>query len=158
MKKTALQLRISTILALLCCISNFTMAQQNGTPTDTSRFKLYRTSPVWKDMLDDPNANYFEVQKAFELFWSGKELPVEEDEIIGEDHRLKNNFINRTFNAKELREQQERDALAFDYKRYHWWLIKMEPYVQEDGRILTMEQRLELWKKHYEELNKQDGK
>jgi hypothetical protein len=152
MKKNALQSIISTIFLLICCI-NISMSQ-----TDTARYRLYRSSAIWKDMLDDPNANYFEVQKAFELFWSGKERPLEEDEIIGESHRLKNNFINRTFNAKELKEQQLLDALAFDIKRYHWWLIKMEPYVQEDGSIMSMEQRLELWKNHYEELNKQEGK
>jgi hypothetical protein len=156
--KNALQF-ISTIF-FFCCI-NVAMAQQSGPETgatDTTFYQLYRSSPVWKDMLDDPNASYFEVQKAFELFWAGKEQPLEEDEIIGESHRLKNNFINRTFNAKELKEQQLVDALAFDLKRYRWWLIKMEPYVQADGSIMSMEQRLELWKKHYEELKQQEDK
>ena len=142
------------MLILVFCIGNLVKAQQGTAAMDTSRFQLYRTNPVWKDMIDDSTANYFEVQKAFELFWNGKELPEEEDEIIGEGRKLKNNFLTRTFNARELKAQQERDALSFDYKRYRWWLIKMEPYVQDDGSILSPAKRLGLWRQHYEELNK----
>ena len=122
---------------------------------DTSRYRIYRDTPVWKDMLDDTTANYFEVQKAFALFWEGKELPEEEDDVIGENGRLQNNFINRVFRGEELRSQQLRDAYAFDYKRYQHWLLRMEPYVQEDGRILYPYERLQLWRQHYEELDNQ---
>jgi hypothetical protein len=149
------------ILALTLCITGHTKAQKNEPAhpgADTSRFATYRENPVWKDMINDQNVNYFEVQKAFELFWCNKEMPAEEDEIIGEKRKLKNNLINRTFNSKELKEQQQRDALSFDCKRYRWWLIKTEPYVQDDGSIMSLEKRLELWKKHYEELNGQSTK
>jgi hypothetical protein len=120
--------------------------------------ELYKKKPVWKDMLDDPNANFFEVQKAFQLFWEGKELPLEEDEIIGEKRNLKNNLINRTFNARELKEQAEREALLFDCKKYRWWLKKTEPYIHDDGSIMSYEERLELWQRHYEELTNQGNK
>lgn len=123
------------------------------------KYKMYQVKPLWKDMLEDTTVNYFEVQKAFSLFWEGKELPAEENEIIGENKgKLKNNFINRVFNSKELKEQQERAALSFDCKKYRRWLIINEPYVQDDGSIMTPHQRLELWRKHYEELGEQTKK
>jgi hypothetical protein len=119
---------------------------------DTSKFALYRFEPVWKDMINDTSANFFEVQKAFELFWNGKELPKEEDDIIGEKAKLKNTFINKIFNSRELKEQQLRESLAFDYKRYRRWIIKMAPYVKDDGSILTPTERIQLWQKHNDEL------
>lgn len=155
MKRISFNLKISFCFLWVLCTHNYISAQE---PADTSRFITYRLTPVWKDMINDSTANYFEVQKAFELFWKDKELPEEEDEVIGEKRRLKNNFVNRIFNQKELKEQQLRDELAFDYKRYQWWLIKMQPYVLDDGSILSPQQRVELWKKHYEELNEQSSK
>jgi hypothetical protein len=151
------------ILLILLLYARLHAQQIQGTTKDQLKSEasvtaLYKASPVWKEMLDDPNANFFEVQKAFQLFWEGKEQPQEEDEIIGEKRNLKNNLINRTFNARELKEQAEREALLFDCKKYHWWLKKTEPYVRDDGSIMSYEERLELWKKHYEELANQDNK
>lgn len=155
MKKQFQRLIRLSVLGMLVCSFTLAVAQ---TQSDASKIALYKTSPVWKDMMNDPNANYFEVQRAFELFWEGKELPLEEDDIIGEKRKLKNNLINRTFNARELKEQQEREALTFDCKKYRWWLKKTEPYIHDDGSIMSSEERLELWKKHYEELNDQGNK
>jgi hypothetical protein len=149
-----MRLLTGTLLGALLIISTLNSKAQQASTSDTTRYKLYRTDPVWINMLDDTTANYFEVQKAFALFWEGKPLPEEEEEVIGEKGRLKNNLINRLFNARELKEQALREAYAFDYKRYRRWLIKMEPYVKEDGSIMTPSERLQLWKDHYSELEK----
>jgi len=157
--KNKFQRTVSAVsLSLALCLTGLTYAQQNqstsaASQTEESKLALYKTSPVWKDMMEDPNANFFEVQKAFQLFWDGKEMPLEEDEIIGEKRRLKNNFLNRTFYARELKEQILCESLAFDCKKYRWWLIKTEPYIHDDGSIMSSEEKLELWKRHYEELN-----
>lgn len=144
-------MRFFTFFILGLCIHNLSFAQTEQI-SDKAKLALYRSTPVWKDMIADTNANYFEVQQAFELFWEGKELPTEEDEIIGEKRKLKNNFINRTFNASELKAQQLKEELAFDYKKYTWWLLKMQPYVKDDGSIMTPTERLQLWKQQ-QELN-----
>ncbi len=160
MKKMLSKIMLTCMLLLGLSLNQLIQAQQAvsvGIATDTSKFAAYRAKPLWKDMLNNPTANYFEVQKAFELFWAGKEIPQGEEEIIGE-HHLKNNMVNRVFNAKELKEQKERDALSFDCKKYRWWLIQNEPYIMDDGSIMSPEARLELWKKHYEELNEQKNK
>jgi hypothetical protein len=145
-------------------VSHCARAQQQitlATPLvqiDTSKYTIYRTNPVWQEMLDDSSANFFEVQKAYALFWAGKEIPGDENEIIGDGPRLKNNLVNKLFNAKELEEQKERDQLSFSCKKYRWWVIKTEPFVQEDGSILPPYERLKLWKKHSDELNDNGNK
>jgi hypothetical protein len=150
-------LHLGTAMLVMVVLANVpAAAQQSPPPNDSSKIILYASEPVWKDMLDDPNANYFEVQRAFTLFWENRELPLDEDDIIGESRKLKNNLLNRTFNSKELKAQMEREALAFDCKKYRWWLLKTEPFIHEDGSIMTTEERLEIWKKHYEELEGQN--
>lgn len=150
-------MRFFTFFVLSLFIPKLFLAQTNNLLTDKAKLDLYRSKPVWKEMIADTNANYFEVQKAFELFWEGKELPTEEDEIIGEKRKLKNNFINRTFNAGELKAQLLKEELSFDYKKYRWWLIKTEPYVKDDGSIMTPSERLELWKEQ-KKANNSDTK
>jgi hypothetical protein len=154
---------ISALQAGICTFGQV-KAQQNepvniaSGQTQTSETTSYKDYPMWKDMINDPHANFFEVQKAFQVFWEGKSLPTDEDDIIGEKRKLKNNLINRTFNAGELKEQAEREALAFDCRKYRWWLIKTEPFIHDDGSIMSDEEQLELWKNHYEELNEQNKK
>lgn len=148
-------MKFFTFLILGVCSHSLTLAQSDN--PDKAKLSLYRSTPIWKEMIADTNANYFEVQHAFELFWEGKELPTEEDEIIGEKRKLKNNFINRTFNAAELKAQQLKEELAFDYKKYQWWLLKMQPYVKDDGSIMTPTERLQLWKQQ-QDLNTSDSK
>lgn len=36
--------------------------------------KDYHTYPYWIDMMQDPNANFFETQKAFYQYWEGREV------------------------------------------------------------------------------------
>ena len=85
---------------------------------------------------------------------------MEEAEMMNEkEGRLKNNFVNKLFKAKELKEQQEErelEALAFEIKKFRRWLIQTEPYIHDDGSIMSTEEKLALYKKHYEELTKYD--
>ena len=34
----------------------------------------YREKPLWVDMMQDPDANFYETQKAFQLYWEGREI------------------------------------------------------------------------------------
>lgn len=36
--------------------------------------KEYREKPLWVNMMQDPEANFYETQKAFELYWEGREI------------------------------------------------------------------------------------
>jgi len=135
------------ILVLFSATKNKLNAQQSTPPLD------YTAYPHWVRMMDDPQANFFETQKAFEQFWAGKEMPLEEGEIIGSKRALKNSFFNRVFNPQELKHQEEMEAFAFQCKKYRHWVIVTEPYIHSDGSIMSPEERLALWQNHYAELN-----
>ncbi|HXC04283.1 MAG TPA: hypothetical protein VNZ86_05980 [Bacteroidia bacterium] len=139
---------LPVFICLFFASLNPVKAQQANASIDYARY------PYWIVLMDDPKANFFEVQKAFDAFWAGKQMPPEENDIIGEQGKmLKNTYFNRLFNAKELKEQQEREQLAFACKRYRHWVLITEPYLLPDGTIMSPEQRLILWQNHLSELN-----
>ncbi len=49
-------------------ISVFAQTESNKAAKDTANF------PYWIKMMKDPNANFFETQKAFEKYWDNKEI------------------------------------------------------------------------------------
>ncbi len=55
----------TTIVFLAFSISNSAFSQNSG--KDTSDY------PYWIEMMQDPSANFFETQKAFEMYWDGRE-------------------------------------------------------------------------------------
>lgn len=44
------------------------------TAQDTSVVKDYHSYPYWIEMMQDPDANFFETQKAFYNYWDGREM------------------------------------------------------------------------------------
>ena len=103
-----------------------------------------RTHPVWIQMMDNKNVNYYDAQKAFELFWEGRELPVEEHELLNADNKEKEkkNFISK----KRKNKGQAAIDYAFEYKRFKNWLIKNESLIKNDGTLLKPDERIEQWK------------
>lgn len=91
--------------------------------------------------MDDPNANFFEVEKAYELYWERHEKPEGEHEEIGE-HAEREKIPSKRRQRKISAENDLRLAV----KRYEVWNDQTRPYVQPDGRILSTEERLEIWK------------
>lgn len=57
-------------IASMVILSAFAFAQSENenVGTDTSNF------PFWIEMMQNPNANFFETQKAFEQYWEGREI------------------------------------------------------------------------------------
>lgn len=110
--------------------------------------KEYERKPLWIQMMNDPAVNYFEAKKAFDLFWKNKPLPTEEDEIMGEQHgsgEKRRSFLKELFKSKKERQEEESQRYAFDYKKFKHWERLVLPYVQEDGRILSQDEKLKLW-------------
>ena len=105
--------------------------------------KNYTKYPVWIGMMND-SANYLEAVKAFNQYWSKHPKPTEEDEVIGE-HRKKEKMGWKAERAEER--QEESNKLAFQYKRFKWWQMKVEPWVQDDGSILSKEKQQEIERK-----------
>lgn len=124
---------------LLISISTFSFSQNSKSSTD------YSKHPYWIEMMDDSNVNYFEAIKAYDEFWAIRKKPREEDEIIGE--KRKKSLWERIFSTREERQEVEFRKYKFPCKKFEQWKFVMQPYVQPDGRVLSTEEQLELWKK-----------
>lgn len=129
--------------------------EAHGQDVTSRQLREWSRTPVWISMMDDPNANYFEVVAAYEAFWKNREMPVEEDQILRmprekRDHEYTKRELRRRARQERQMEKEEQEAAvirhlyAFDVKRYKHWKLSVEPYVQDDGRILSKEQQLEL--------------
>jgi len=102
--------------------------------------KDYAKSPVWKSMIKDTLANYFETEKAFNLYFQHHENPAGENDEIGE-HQAHEKHPSK----REQRKIQEEFRMRMDVKKYEHWHDSMKPYVQADGRILTPSERIAIW-------------
>ena len=76
---------IKTMVRLnpILCIILFSIFPLKIFAQRTLSENAYKQSPHWIQMMDDTSANYFETEKAFNLYWSVREKPKEEDEILG---------------------------------------------------------------------------
>jgi hypothetical protein len=111
--------------------------------------------PSWIAMMDDPNANYFEAIKAFDSYWKHKEKPVEEDESFESVGDKKKEEALRERAAK-MNENAPTVKYAFEYKRFLHWKAEIEPFVQSDGRIKSMDERTGEWKKQQQQKQEQE--
>ena len=139
------KLPVKTFFFTLLFLTTFrlsTNAQAN------SKNVNYSKHPYWIEMINDPNVNYFEAIKAYETFWQHRKKPMEENEMIGQDKRSseKETVFQRWFGSKRKREEAENRKYALDVKKFEHWKMMVKPYVQEDGSILSAEERLKLWK------------
>lgn len=100
-------------------------------------------------MMKDPKANYYEAVKAFNLYWKNKEKPIEEMEILNEDMSKHEKREHKRFEKKLSKmtptQRQAFDELAYQFKRFKDWQRENAPYVQEDGSILSQEERNKIW-------------
>ena len=100
-------------------------------------------------MIDDTNANFFEVQKAFILYWKNHKMPSE-DEFEGK--RDKDKEAPPQADAAEV---QEKIDMSLAVRKYRIWCMQMAPYVQDDGRVLTPSERITAWEQQQEVLKQQ---
>lgn len=108
--------------------------------------KYLSKHPVWIQMIDKEETNYFEATKAFDLYWKNRELPLEEEEVLDskfekERKEDEKGFFYRLFHRNEA----EAKKYVFEYKKFKHWQRSVEPYVQEDGRILSKEEQLKIF-------------
>ena len=136
-------MRYISIFALAIVLTTSALAQEITLPKADS---FYKKNPVWIQMMEADNVNFFQVEKAFELFWENRAAPLEEHDVIGEAEALEKkekNYIKRLFKRNTLTDKE----LAFAVKRYKQWHFLVFPYVQNDGTVLTRDEQLEIWRK-----------
>lgn len=131
---------------LLVCFGAISIAA--NAQTDVNKEKLYAKQPLWIDMMENEKSNFFEVEKAYKIYWEHHEEPEGEHDVIGE-YQEREKIPSRRKQRKIEAESKMRMAI----KKYNWWHEQTLPYVQGDGRILTTEERLKIW-----EANKKQNK
>ncbi|XZF16198.1 hypothetical protein ACTHGU_08675 [Chitinophagaceae bacterium MMS25-I14] len=128
------------ILCLLLAGSFQTKAQQH-TATSLANERMYARKPLWINMMEDTMANYFEVKKAFTIYFEHHEQPEGEEDEINE-YRERQKIPSK----RKQRKITAENILRMQVKHYYSWLNETLPYVQDDGRILTPSERLSIWK------------
>ena len=128
-----------TVLLLIPFLSLQMAAQKSDKTRDYTKY------PYWIEMIKDSSVNYFEAVKAYDSFWKGKEKPMDEDELIGQEKKSGEKEVKGK-KARKLKEEKELYAkYALDCKKFEHWKLQVKPYIQADGRILTKEERLKIW-------------
>lgn len=129
MKRVSL---VFLLLFLLCFKEGFS---QNN--VSKRQLKEYRNNPVWITMMDDSTVNYHEAKTAFDEFWRGKPTPEElnEGEVEGEEEHERN-IVSRMLKS-DKRYKAEIVQYSFEHRKFKYWLRKNEPYVREDGSIMS---------------------
>ncbi len=117
--------------------------------------KEYEKYPYWVAMINDSTANFFEAEKAFQLWWTVRPLPVEEREILGDPEvfNREEGFFDRMIKTKKEIREAESQEYAFEYKAFKQWQLRMAPWVQPDGSILSPSKRLHIWEQEQKKSN-----
>ncbi len=124
------------ILSLLVlCARAYAQTSESKPPVD------YAASPVWITMMNDTNANYFEVVKAYDAFWKDRVKPESEEEM---QDAAKSGHADKDNDPHGAPLNQ----YAFECKKYEHWLQEVQPYIQPNGHILTPHEQLLLWQQH----------
>jgi hypothetical protein len=139
-----------TLFFVLSIISYSTNAQSNYNKDD------FKSKPVWITMMDDEKVNYYQAIEAYELYWKDKVQIEGEDDIINEKASRKEEK-EREKQEKQLRkmkpaDRNNYDQLKYQNKRFKNWMNEVKPFVQEDGRILSRQERIDIWQKQQEEI------
>lgn len=132
--------RIFMLLALLFCIQ--ALAQEKSTEKD------YAKNPLWIAMIDNPNTNYFEALKAYEIYFKANKMPEEPEELAHEKTKKGTQREvppSRNLTKEELAQKEAEQELALQVKRFKRWKREVLPFVQEDGRILSADEQIKVW-------------
>lgn len=139
------------LLSMAGSVTAQSLSRDKKSATAVKENADYGKYPYWISMMHDPAVNYFDALEAYDAFWKNREKPVlEEEELMGTGADAANEHRQK-LNKRELREQQELQQYAYDVKYFEHWKRSVEPYVQSDGRILSSDERLQIW---YEQRNR----
>jgi hypothetical protein len=145
-KNTKLITLTISVISVLCS-SQFINAQQKvfvSKPSDTA----------WIQMMENPNVNYLKAVENFETFWKNKRKPKEESEVFEEVESLnEDKKVEKFTNPNEPAVKY-----FFEYKKFKQWQQDVLPYLQPNGSILNMEERIVIWKQQQEIIKKQQSK
>ena len=129
------------VLVFLVCYSEPMWAQ-----SEKLADKNYKKEPHWIKMMNDNQVNYFEATKAFEEFWEKRHTPTEEEEWERFGIKKRKSWIEGIFRSEE-RNEKESQAYQVEYRQFKMWQQSVQAYIKPDGTLLSVDERLQLWKK-----------
>ena len=106
--------------------------------------KDYAQKPYWVQMMDIEGVNFNETLKAYDVYWQHHKIPEEQ----GDRYLGKGDQTIKKVSKKELKERREDAEMSFQVKKFQHWKIKNEPFVKENGNIMTAAERLQFHKQH----------
>ena len=150
----------------LSCVFLILFFSSSHAQDKSTQNKDYSTEPVWIKMMDDPNVNYYEARKAFDEYWKHHIKPAGEEEEMSEGQKDSKEIEKekrkelekekkKKLNKEDLKKMNDNVVMKYQVKRFEQWTREVKPYVQEDGRILSNQERMDIWKKQQEEMKKQ---
>ncbi len=129
-------------LFLLLWFSQLSIAQSQ---IGKEKLKEFRNNPKWKEMMKDPNANYYETIAAFDEFWRGKPNPLElmEGEKEALEELEERSFVSRIFKSNKT---LKNEALQYveDFKKFNYWQIQSEGFLKPDGKVMSQDEIQEM--------------
>lgn len=151
------------VLFLFLLLTSTTLLRAQSTSTNFSKREM-RRSPVWIEMMNDPNANYFETIKAFREFWKDRVLPKEAIETGVDQFEIEVGLEQSEEAERERererergmsnREREESLKYAAEVRAFKGWLQDTKPWVRSDGSIISVEERQALLNQQVQELKK----
>jgi len=139
------------IIFILLLITSETNAQlQNDSVKD------YKNKPLWIDMIDNPATNYYEAIIAYDTYFRYHKKPKMEEDSKAESMEDNENEADDDYIKSLSPEDLNNYALMkYHVKRFENWINEMKPFVQENGRILSDEERAAIWQKQQQEIKRQ---
>lgn len=128
------------VVLVFVLFSTSTFAQQKKLTE-----KDYALKPHWIQIMEKEGINYNETIKAFEIYWQNNKIPEEEgDRYIGKGDEKKKKKVSK----KEMKEIARGAEMRFQIKKFEHWKIINEPFVKENGNIMTVDEKLKFHKKY----------
>ncbi len=106
--------------------------------------KDYAKNPYWIDMMNTEGVNFNETIKAYDIYWQHHDQPEEE----GDRYTGKGEKDNKKISKKELKDRRAGATMRFEIKKFEHWKIKNEPFVKENGNIMTAAERIKFHNEH----------
>ena len=102
-----------------------------------------KDKPQWVKLLHE-NKYYFKTIEKVEKYWAHHYKPMELEEDKPQQIKDPRRWITKIFQSQETAKSNSND-LQIDYKYFKRWKFEMEPFVKNDGTIMTEDERIAAW-------------
>jgi hypothetical protein len=139
-------MKIQLFILVVALSGLFNVLNAQDTSSVKHMVNSYHENPVWIGMMNNPETNYYEAQKAFYSYWEGRELPAESE---GEA----NDLGKKEEEGLHLKDPTSY-AMIYEYKRFkNWEKVNAHRINPTTGRILTNEEQTKIWQDQTQGVN-----